>query len=186
MKVRKSESKREQPAPGTYVSRVVGLADLGHQPGFTWSGGEAKDAFKLEITYELVTALMEDGRPFLVSEEMTNSDNEKAKLPTRALAAGIELQDIEQMLTKPVMVTIGPQNEKGYSKITNVSGVPEGIPVKELVNPPTIFDPYAEPAQVDLFNKMPEFKQNKIKSALDFEDMAIYKALLLESDSGDI
>jgi len=176
MKVRKAQSQREQPPEGVHLARVVGLYNLGHQPGFTWAGGEAEDAFKFEITYELVATKMKDDRNFWVSEEVTNTDNEKGKLRQRITSAGGTFDSVEGIVGKPMMVTI-EHNQKGYAKITNVAGVPTGLPVPELENETQIFDIYANPSQKELFLSFPEFKQNKIKNALDFNETQLSKDL---------
>lgn len=179
MKVRSNI--REQASEGVHMARVQGLTNLGHQPGFTWSGGEADSAYKLELTYELVDLKMNDDRPFWVSEDVTNTDNERGKLRGRCSAAGIDIKNIDSIIDKPVMVTI-EHNEKGYAKIVNVTGVPQGITVGALSNPVNLFDIYDEQPNLEAFESMPEFKQNKIRSALDFSDTPLAKALRVEED----
>jgi hypothetical protein len=176
MQVRKQPTSREQPPEGVHLARIVGLTNLGHQPGFTWAGGEAEDAFKFEITYELVATKMKDDRNFWVSEEVTNTDNEKGKLRHRIVSTGSNFDNIEGLVGKPVMVTL-EMNAKGYPKVTNVAGVPSGLPVPSLENETQIFDIYASPSQKDLFLSFPEFKQNKIRSALDFNETQLSKDL---------
>lgn len=184
MKVRTSSALREKPEAGVHMARVVGLTDLGHQPGFTWSGGEADSAFKFELTYELVNARMSDDRPFWVSEEVTNTDNEKGKLRQRVSATGIQFSDIQSILDKPVMISI-ELNEKGYPKITNVAGVPQGIEVPSLSVEPILFDIYSEIPDLEAYRNMPEFKQNKITNALDFEETSLFKALDASGELGE-
>lgn len=180
MKVR--STKREQPPVGVHIARVVGITDLGHQPGFTWSGGEAESSYKYEITYELVKTEMEDGRPFWVSEEVNNTDNKDGFLSVRVNATGVTFKTVDQMIDKPCMVTVG-RNKNDYAKVEGVSGVPEGIDVRELSNPTVVFDIYAEVPDLETFRSFSEFKQNKIISALDFKDTNLYKAL---SANGEI
>lgn len=179
MKIRSNV--RAQPDEGVHMGRVVSLSDLGHQPGFTWAGGEADSAFKVELGYELVNLDMEDGRPFWLSEEVTNTDNERGKLRSRASAAGINVKDIDTILDKPVMITV-EHNDKGYAKIVNVAGVPQGIEVPALRNPTTTFDIYDEQPDVEAFLAFPEFKQNKIRNALDFSTTVLSKALKVEEE----
>ncbi len=153
MKVRSNV--REQPPEGVHMARGVGLADIGHQPGFTWAGGEAESAYKVELTYELVSQRMQDDRAFWVSEDVTNTDNERGKLRARCAAAGVSMKNIEEFLNKPVMVTI-EHSEKGYAKITNVTGVPTGVEVAPLSNPTKYFDIYDENPDVESFQDMPD------------------------------
>lgn len=184
MQVRRQKSNREQPPAGTHLARIVGLSDLGHQPGFVWNGKEIESQYKIEITYELVTTDMTDGRPFWVSEELNNTDNEKGNLYDRCLAAGTDIYKILDLINKPVMVSLA-MKESGYPRITNVSGVPGGLPVPELRNDTQVFNIYADPPHMEQFQKFPEFKQNKIKEALDFKTTALYKELLLQEGTSD-
>lgn len=187
MKIRNSSKMRAQPEQGVHFARVVGLADIGHQPGFTWSGGDVDSSYKLELTYELVNTDMpvEDGdsgpRPFWVSEEVTNTDNDKGKLKKRVTATGISFDDVTAIIDKPVMVTI-EHNDKGYAKITNVAGVPAGQSIAPLRNEPKLFDIYSDTPDVEQFEAMPEFKRNKITGALDFSETPLYKAILKDSE----
>lgn len=184
MKVRKQKSNKEQPPAGTHLARIVGLTDLGHQPGFVWQGKEIDSQYKVEITYELVGCDMTDGRPFWVSEEVNNTDNEKGTLYDRTLAAGVNIYTITDMINKPVMVTL-IHKESGYPKITNVGGVPGGIAVPELRNDPQMFDIYADPPNVEQYEKFPDFKQKKVMAALDFKTTALYKELVLNGEFSD-
>jgi hypothetical protein len=176
MKARTSNKSKEQPHDDNYLARIVQVTRLGLQPGFLWQNELTDDTYKVELTYELVTTNMADGRPFWVSEEVTDTDNEKGKLYQRCLAAGVATDAIDQLINKPVMIST-KQNEKGYAKIKNVAGVPGGIPVPDLRNPTSVFDIYSTTPMVDDFNSFPEFKRNKITSALDFKETALYKAL---------
>jgi hypothetical protein len=179
MRVRSTQ--RVQPDEGVHFARIVGLADIGHQPGFTWSGGEVDSSYKYEITYELVNTEMDDGsdyadRPFWVSEEVTNTDSDKGKLKQRLQAVGLPFVQVESMVGEPVMVTI-EHNDKGYAKIVNVAGVPTGTEVRELRNQAVIFDIYDESPDVEQFKSFSEFKQKKIQDALDFKTTPLFKAL---------
>ena len=76
------------------------------------------------------------------------------------------------------MVTI-KVNDKGYAKIDGqggVGGVPEGFDVPELTNPTFIFD--TDNPDLDMFDSLPEFIQERITSNLDYEGSALEKALL--------
>jgi len=180
MKTRTGGAQKEQPTEGNFFARVVGLSDLGMQPAWIWQGETVEPQYKIEITYELVTENMADGRPFWVSEEMKNSDNEKAKLYSRCLSAGADVHNLPTLLTKPVMVTI-KRDEKGYGRIKNVAGVPTGIPVPELRNSTQLFDIYSDTPDLDMFESFSEFKKDKFKKALDFKETALFRALA-ESD----
>lgn len=184
MKIRSGAKAKEQPNEGTHLARVVGLCNLGLQPGFMYGGEMTEDAYKIEITYELVATDMKDGRPFHVSEDVTNTDNEKGKLLQRCMSTGVSINAVQAMITKPCMVSL-KHNEKGYAKINNVAGVPAGIPVPELRNTPVYFDIYADEADVETFNSFSDFKKSKFTKALDYKETALYKAVAEGSTSDD-
>lgn len=178
MKAKQQKSTpKEQPAEGTHLARLVGITDLGLQEGFNYQGTDIPDSYKLELTYELVDLLMEDtGKPFWISEEVKNSDNEKSTLSARSIVFG-SLSDLPTWLTKPCMVTV-KHSDKGWAKVagqSGVSGVPSSIPVTELVNDPILFD--LDNPDLELFNKFPEFKQNKIKDNLEFNGSKLQQLL---------
>lgn len=190
---RKPETKdREQPQEGTHMARLLGITDLGEQPGFVYEGKSIESQWKFEFTYELVNHTMEDGRPFVVSEEITNKDweDEKtgraSKLVARAKAlAGKEykacMKDLTLLLGKPCMVTV-TLNDKGYAKLQGtaaIGSIPFGMEVKDLHNEAYIFD--MDDPDMDRFESMPDFKKEKLQSALNFNDTALAR-ILAEGD----
>jgi hypothetical protein len=174
--------KKEQPPEGPHMARVVGLTDLGHQPEWEYQGKTQKSQYKMELTYELVGADMEDGRPFHVSEDINVNDFEPKPgqegkpstmmLRVRAIDLNNETsdgKDLSKLLDKPAMVTV-KLNEKGYVKIKqeSVSSVPMGFEVPPLRNDAYAFDLSAP--DPTLFESMSEFKQGKILRALNCPD----------------
>lgn len=177
MKVRSTSAPKEQPEEGAHFARLLSIVDLGHQPGFEYAGKEIKSAYKLRLTYELVNHKMEDGRPFVVSEDVTNSDNEKSTLAARVKTLKGSFDDILGMLGKPCTVTV-THNSKGYANVSGqgaVSQVPGGMDVPALTNPTYHFS--TENPDLEVFNSLPEFIQNRIKENLDFDGSPIQKAL---------
>lgn len=184
MKVR---STREQPSVGIHLARVLSIIDIGHQPGFTWSGGEVDSSYKYDITYELTDEHMEDGRPFVISEEVTNSDSDRGTLKVRCQATKTTFDTIDQMVGKPVMVTL-EKNPKGYVKIAGqggVSGCPLGMDVPALVNDSFSFDMHASHPDLEVYDKIWAWKQDKIKNALNFKETQLYQELLKRGDDLD-
>lgn len=183
---------RETPAKGTHAARLLGITDLGHQPGFMYEGKKVESSWKFEFTYELVNHEMEDGRPFVVSEELTNNDWEDIKtgrcstLIARAKSLMGDnyrqgMNNIPSMLSKACMVSV-THNANGYAKVKGqaaVSGVPFGMEVPQLRNDAYFFD--MDAPDMDQWEKMPEFKQNKIKAALNFEETALFRELSTEA-----
>jgi hypothetical protein len=179
---------KEQPQQGTHVARLLGITDLGHQPGFVYEGKPIESAWKLEFTYELVNHTMEDGRPFLVSEDLTNKDWEDTKtgrastLVARAKSLLGDtyregVSDLSKLLSAPCMVTV-VSNDKGYAKIRGqaaVGSVPFGMDVKELENNTYAFT--MDDPDLDMFESMPEFKKEKLQNALNFDETELAKKL---------
>ena len=173
MKFRQTESTssgKTQPKPGTHVARLLGIIDIGLRPPFVYEGKDIQPEYKLELVYELVNSNLEDGRPHVVSEEVTNKlSREGAKLETkltkRIAALNGDMRDPRSMLNQACIVTV-KQKEGGWAKIDSVGGVPEGLPVKPLVNPTFFFD--LEDPNLELFNSFPEFRRNKIMDNLEF------------------
>ena len=192
----KNGSKSEQAPEGTHMARLVGLVDMGHQPGYEWQGKKLESKYKVLFLYELVDTAMEDGRPFWVDESVNVSDFEPKKGQKKVASTMMQRvrtldgydgvsqngQDLTGLVNLPCMVQV-EHNEKGYATIKQVSGVPAGIQVSPLQNTPIIFNMDEE--DVDTFLKLPEFRQENIKRALDFEGSAIQGALLAAGHDTD-
>ena len=79
MKLPKNDSKVYQIVPaGNHLAVCFSVVDLGTQE--IEYQGEIKRQHKIRISWELVDELMEDGRPFVVSQKYTLSSFEKATL----------------------------------------------------------------------------------------------------------
>ena len=136
LKARSGESIKDNPSHGTHMARLVGIVDLGHQPGYTYRGNDIASSWKLELTYELVNSLMKDGRPHWVSEEVKNNNFEKngkqsnLMARVRALDPANETQDgdeLVKMLANPCMVTVSV-TDKGYARVHGAAAV-SGVPI---------------------------------------------------------
>lgn len=178
MKARKSTANVSQPDEGTHVARLVGITDMGHQPGFEWQGKKIESSYKLRLTYELPNSTMDDGRPHWVSEEITNSDNEKSTLAARVRTMRGSFNDLTTLLSKPCMITLIDKKKDGYVKIDGqggVGGIPQGLEVAPLTNPTFTFS--LEDPDMDLFEGFPEFLQDRIKNNLDYEGSVLQQRL---------
>ncbi len=186
---RKPVSKaKEQPMEGTHAARLLGITDLGHQPGFTYQGKAIESAWKLEFTYELVNHNMEDGRPFVVSEDVTNKDweDEKTGRASTLVARAKSLlgqdykegvNDLEKLISAPCMVSV-THNDKGYAKVRGqaaVGSVPFGMEVKDLHNDSYFFD--MDEPDMDRWEAQPDFKKEKMQNALNFDETDLAKQL---------
>lgn len=177
MKIRSSQ--REQAPFDTHLGRIVGITNIGHQPEFDYGAGIAPAKWKIEITYELVdTGMAADGRPFHVSEEVNNTDNEKGTLFARAQALGLKVGDCgPEWLNTPCMVSFGP-NAKGNGKVQGISGVPASVPVSDLRNDAYCFDMDAEQPDMSLWDTFSDFRKGKIKKAMNLQETPLYAILL--------
>lgn len=177
----------DNPNPGTYMARMVGLVDLGLQPAFDFPGGHAEAQYKLTLTYELPGSRMKDGRPHHVSEDVKDSDfyDDKKGISSTLMKRVYAMDpdgsltkhgsDLSPLIGRACMVEVG-LNKNGYPKIKNVTGAPAGIPVGELENDPYMFSP-SKP-DTEAFQRLSPLTQKKIKSADDFEASELYPALL--------
>lgn len=178
---------KEQPELTTHMARLVGLVDLGHQPGYEYQGKKIESSWQIEFTYELPRALMEDGRPHFVSEQVKVDDYEGKSIVSKMMSRVRTLdpenisndgKDLAALLGKPCMVTLSPGNN-GYVKLKGqaaVGGVPLGVEVPPLVNPTFVFD--MEDPDMDLFYSFPQFKQERIVAAINYEETELCRQLL--------
>lgn len=183
--------KKDVPAEGTMMGRLVGIIDLGHQPGYEFGGETIKSNFKVTFTYELPGSLTEDNRPHWLHEDLNYSDHEKSTMykrvkaldPTGELTAsdksGYALQNL---INQPCMINI-EHNAKGWAKVKEVVSAPQGIAVPELANTPIIFN--MDEPNMDVYNKFSDFVKEKMSNALDFKDTALYKELLISNEVGE-
>jgi len=180
--------KKDVPAEGTMMARLVGIVDIGHQPGYVHNGEPVKSNFKVTFTYELPGSLTEDNRPHWVSEDLNYSDHEKSTMYKRVKAmdptgeltasdsAGYALQ---KLINQPCMINL-QHNDKGWPKIKDVVSAPSGIPVPELANTPILFN--MDEPDMDVYNRLSDFVKEKMNGALDFKDTALYKELLVSDE----
>jgi hypothetical protein len=177
MKARNTSKPMEQPEEGSHFARLVGIVDLGHQPGFEWQGKEVESAYKIRLSYELVNSKMSDGRPFWVHEDITNSDNEKSTLALRVRTLKGSFDNLFGMIGSPCLVTV-KLDKKGYAKVDGQGGVaqvPGGMEVAPLSNPSFTFS--LEEPDLKVFESLPEFVQNRIKENLDYSGSTLETAL---------
>lgn len=134
----------KQPPTGNHVARCIKITDLGTEHGEYQ--GQPRVRNQVLVTWELCNELMDDGRPFTVSNFYTNSLSEKATLRhhleawrgrsfTEEELAGFDLQNI---LGKPCMLSV-VLNDKGKAKVGAVASMPKGMVAPDPVNPVTAF-----------------------------------------------
>jgi len=178
MKIQTGNS--EQAPEGVHFARLLGITNMGHQPEWEWQGEMQPSSYQVELTYELVNSAMKDGRPFVISESVKASSSDKSTLFARAQVLGIDVAAFAEGegLGNPASVTVAHKNGKArINGKAGVTGVPVGIPVAELTNPTYFFDMDKEDVDVDYFLELPEWKRERIQSALDFPETPLAKKL---------
>lgn len=178
---------------GTYPARLVQVIDLGLQPQRPYKGQEKQPAHEIMTTYEFTDEFLkdEDGndmedKPRHLSENfpLYHLDSEKAKSTKRYLSLDPSKKfggDWAQLIDTPVMVTVmqNPPNTKGriYTNITAISPMREkdAKRLPELVNKPKVFD--LDAPDLDVFNSLPKFIQEKIAHNLEFEGSKLQKLI---------
>lgn len=181
---------------GNYPARLVQVIGFGLQPQKNMMTGEAKEPrHVLYTTYELLDEFLQDAdgneltdKPRWVSEEfpLHHLDVDKATSTKRYLALDPNQDhqgDWAALIDTPCNISIVQNEGKGknagkiYNNISAVSAMREKDAKKAdpLVNKPVIFDP-SDP-DMEVFNTLPEWMQDKIKSALDFKGSALDVAI---------
>ena len=177
---------RNNPKAGVHVARLISIVDLGIRPGFMWEGAKTDPCHKFDFTYELVNSMYDEDLPHHVSEEIPNKlSKEGAKRDTKLSNRVASLQglpgDPNSLLGKACMVEVQIKND--WPRVVNVTGVPEGIPVKALKGDAFLFD-LADPTAT-LFNKIPEFKQKRVKENLNYQGSKLQQMLDVEISTSD-
>lgn len=148
LKLPKPSDNRFEPAPaGNHAARCIRIIDFGTQPR-TYMGQPKPPERQISITFELVTEMMSDGRPFVISTGgLSFSMHEKAKLRKLLESwrgvpfadADFDTFDIRNLLGKPAMVNVihvTGQDGSEYARIDMVARVPKGFTVPNNVNEP--------------------------------------------------
>ena len=177
--------------PGTYPARLVQIITLGLQPQRPFQGKDKAPAHEIMLTYELVDCYMVDekgveieDKPRWVSETLPfyGVEAERAKSAQRYLAFDPTNEhdgDFGALIGMPANVTI-VNNQVGDKVYDNIGAVTTMRPkdaakCPELKNPVKIFD--IDAPDMEVFNALPEWIREKIKSNLKFHGSALEKAL---------
>jgi hypothetical protein len=184
-------------APGTYPGRLVQIISLGVQKEHPYKGEEKAPRLRLYTTYEFSDEFLKDeegkdilDKPRWLSEEFAfmSLRAEAAKSTLRYLALD-PLQehrgDWSQLAGAPAMITVvnekdnRPDVDRIYDKIASVSTmrVKEAAKAPALVNTPKVFD--FDAPDLEVFNALPVWLQDKIKDALNY-DGSVLQAMLKE------
>lgn len=177
--------------PDVYRARPVQLIDLGLQPQRPYQGQEKPPAHEIMLTYELCDEFMKDDegndiedKPRWISENFPLHPlrSDKARSTKRLFAFdpkdGFQ-GDFTKCIGIPVNVTV-VNNVSGDTVYSNVGNVAPMSPKKaatcpELVNKAKVFD--LEAPDLDVFNALPGWLQEKIKGNLNFQGSPLQRAL---------
>lgn len=183
----------EQPTiePGSYPNRLVQVIDLGLQAQRPYKGQEKAPIQEIMLTYELVDTFMIDengedreDKPRWISETIPLHwiGAERAKSTQRYLALdpeSVHEGDFSKLVGVPSNVTL-VTNVSGGKVYTNVASLTkmrakDAEKVPELKNPAKVFS--LDEPDMEVFNSLPTWIQDKIKGNLNFEGSAFQKAL---------
>ena len=188
----KNRIAQENIEPGVYPARLVQILDLGLQAQRPFQGKDKPPAQEIMLTYELVDEFMKDeggndvpAKPRWVSETLPfyglNADKAKSTQRYNALdPKGDYDGDFTKAIGSPCNVTIvnnAGKDGKVYDNVAVISAMrpKDAAACPELVNPTKVFD--CDNPDMDVFNKLPEWIQKKIKENLNYEGSALQKLL---------
>jgi len=183
-----------------YFGRVVSIINMGLQHKSMWDNGSSKPLYwkpkeqqvkgannqtyvdtgnpvtgvVFSVTVELpkLRVKTEEGEelgPMWVSKDFGPKSKELL-----AMLEGMGTYNLSDLINTPVSVTLGTTSG-GKPKMAAISLAPEEVTVPELENDMTVFDFY-DP-DVEVFNKLPNFRQNNIKASLEFEGSKLQQLL---------
>lgn len=181
--------------PGTYPVRVAQVIDLGLQNQRPYQGQEKPPAYELMITYEFLDEFCVDengnedeDKPRWLSETLPlrSLQAEKAKSTQRyyALDPNEDLEgDFTQLVGVAANASIVQNAGKGknvgkvYNNIAALSAMrsKDSAKAPELKNEGKVFD--LDDPDVEVFNSLPEWIQDKIKDNLEYAGSELEKAL---------
>lgn len=190
MTLKESSKQFTIPDEGIVPARLARIIEIGEH--MTDYG--VKD--QVYLYYSLPTRLIEDegdyqGKQHMVrTQPMKNSDSEKAALWDHRKVLNPNTRDLSALLNQGAFLTlthntVEKQGQKRtFCNITGVSGVPEGMEVGELDTTQFYFN--FDIPDADIWAKLGDFTQNKIKEALNYSGSEVEKMVLhLEAMAGD-
>ena len=180
---------------GTYPCRVVEIIDLGVQPQRAFEGQPKPPVQHVRITYEFTDEFCVDAggneqedKPRWLSEDIPfhplSSELAKSTKRYKAIDPKDNFDgDFTQLVNCPCNVTItategkGKNADKVYNNIAAVNTMRQRDADKcaELVNEPKVFL-VGDPDKA-VWAKLPQWLQEKITGAVDFQGSALDKAL---------
>lgn len=177
--------KKELIPAGNYIARCYQMLEIGHVSEVIM--GVPKTLNKVRIGWELPEELRvftaEKGeQPFVISKEYTLSMNEKSNLRkdlkswrgkdfTEEEAKSF---DITKLLSAPCMLNIIHNPSKSdpsrvYEQISGITPLPKGMKCPAQINKNIVLS--YDNFDWDLYNSLPDFLKDKIKSSEEFQEM---------------
>lgn len=141
-----NEKSFELTPQGNHIAVCYRVIDLGTQAG-EWMG-KPNRKHKILISWEIPDELMDDGKPFTISQRFTWSMAENASLRQvleswrgRAFVEtdfGANGFDIKNLLGVPCMLNVVHESKNGktYDNIKSIAKLPKGTTTKAAVNDP--------------------------------------------------
>lgn len=186
--------------PGNHIARCYAMVHIGtikEETGI-YAG---KEANKVRITWETPHECHDFGKglePFTISQEFTLSMNEKATLRKMLESwRGVPFTeeqakafDITKLLGKPCMINVIHKKAKSSGKeraeIASIAAIPKGTEIPAQVNP--TFELSYDNWNTGLFDTLPDFLKNKIKSSKEYAAMIapVSEALPAASNVDDL
>lgn len=178
-------------AAGTYPARIVQVIDMGLQPQRPYKVQEKPPAYEVGFTYELVDTFVVDeqgneqeDKPRWISETIPLHPlvADKAKSTQRYHALDPEENfggDFSKLADIPCNVLI-VNNQVGDRVYDNVASISPMRPRDAAKCPPLVNDVKVfslEEPNLEVFNKLPAWIQDKIKSNLKFKGSKLDKLL---------
>ena len=201
-KIKSNNSGVEQPIleVGVYPVRTVQILDMGLQEQRPYKGKDKPPAYEVMMTYELLDVFMvdEDGneledKPRWIHESFPlhnlSADLAKSTKRYRVLDPDMVYDgDFTQLINIPVNLTVvhgfgkGKNTGKTYENVGDISPMraKEAAKAPELKNKTKVFS--LDEPDLEVFNSLPEWIQNKIKSNLEFKGSQL-EELLGDSDN---
>ena len=181
--------------PGSYPVRLAQIIDLGLQNQRPWQGEAKPPAHEMMLTYELLDefCLDEDGKPDedkprWLSETipLRSLMAEKAKSTQRYYALDPNEDadgDFTALASAPANASITQNAGKGknvgkvYNNIQSLSPMrpKDAAKAEPLKKEPKVF--VLDDPDLEVFNSLPDWLQDKIKDNLEYNGSALQKAL---------
>lgn len=172
---------------GQHMARIVEVIDLGLQKQRPYQGQEKPPAYEIYVTFEFPNERIDiqgESKPMwksntikLSSHEMSTCYKWYKKLDPQNKYNG----DWSKLVDKECAVLIVHEAGKGknvgktFDKIADVMPLMAGMSVPPLENDPKLFD-LGSP-NLEVFDSMPSWLQDKIKGNLEYENSKLYRLL---------